>query len=404
MVKYILAVVIVFLHFTFTYVAGFAVTLGFLASFLLFPLLLSERTIKPAIIWLALLVFVSLIQIQQLDRHEVDILEYLKTFLLILYNGLLWVFCWKGRFRFSMRGVVAGVNLAFLCVAIIAIAQNLSYRLFGSSFLFGILGDFSYRGVAHAALTQGTVRSYAFYLEPSYCALVLFCLFVILCAARALRWIHYLAFVGGIVAVSSLSGIIAAVSILLLSYFKTINDGRRAKVFLGAFIVGTMLILVGLAVSGSDSSYVASRLSESSHAGSSTYYRLIAPMVVITETLSFYPFGRGLGNVEWVVQSYGLMHAGRVGNSIDNAYYLIVFYFGWLGLIFIVLLFAKTIYEVFRGRFESAMMWMFVVVSMNFTGGGVFNAEYGLLLGLSILVCRDIGQFRKENCPIEVHR
>ena len=386
--KYLICFVVLLLHFTFGYPVGFALTIGFIGASALALSLVSEHSVKRVALAWVIIVSITIAQLVLLPQRELDSFEYTKTFLLILYNVTLWVLACYGGIRLRLNSYVSAIELSLCAVCGLTFAQFALFKFGNTPILFGLLGKFAYFGINHDPITQGAVRAYAMYLEPSYCALVMVALFTCLAISNKLKLWHYIIFAMGAFATSSLSGLLAGAILISVVWVYKLNLSRSFRI---ATVVASILVAALILVyvsSSSEGSYLNVRMAESSVEGSSSYYRFVAPMIVVKDVLANFPLGRGLGNVERVVTGFQLAHAGRFGQSIDNAYYLIVFYYGWIGLIGIGYLWYMSAKTFLSGNKETFFILLFVCISLNFTGGGVVNAEYGLLLSLIIITRR----------------
>jgi putative colanic acid polymerase len=84
---------------------------------------------------------------------------------------------------------------------------------------------------------------------------------------------------------------------------------------------------------------------------------------------------------------YGIINGVSDGQSLDNGWYLLVFYFGWLGLILLVISFFIGLKVILTGARESAILAFFLLLSPFFTGA-VFSPEFLFLQMIPLLAYR----------------
>jgi putative colanic acid polymerase len=122
-------------------------------------------------------------------------------------------------------------------------------------------------------------------------------------------------------------------------------------------------------------SYLANRLNSTYTVGSSANYRLIAPQEILQDVLSKDLLGRPLGSIQETVGSYGSLNGIETGTSLDNGFYVIIYYMGWVGVCVLLALALLTVRGAFRpqGHFRSiALVWLippWLLGSLLFSGG-----------------------------------
>jgi len=379
--------VILVLQFTFAYPLGSPLTIGAVASaFILFTFRRITDIGKITLLFTAGYAYLAL-QLFYLEVSAEDSKEYIKTLILISYNALLWLaiaFTPPEKCSEHADWALKTAKWALVIIAIGCNLQHLSYSIAGYEGLFGVLGPFSYKGVAHPAFTSGKVRAYFTYLEPSYCAQVVVTLYVALAIQKRPNLPTTAVFILALVAISSASGLIAGIVVLSYIYYTNYLQARRLAVATCcvAACLSVCAYLYNIGPTINEGNFIAKRISEIAVPETSSYYRIIAPLQITVDTLSDSPLGMGLGQVENAARKYGLTQAGSETLSIDNTLHLIVFYFGWAGIAIIVGL-VGCIIMCKDGHLR--LFWIYTLLILNFGGGGIFNAEFGLLYCITIL-------------------
>ena len=248
----------------------------------------------------------------------------------------------------------------------------------GDFALFAPWGDrqYLYRPILSFGV-DGIPRSSGLYLEPSYNAFVIMSLVVAILQSRKFRDVSLILGAVGILATQSVAGIVSFFIIAVLVSFS-------------ASKYQTIRLLVLLSVPVITASYVFGRLTSTSDQGSSANYRLIQPLQLLYKTLGEYPLGHALGSIHSTVSSAGLsMQGSQSASSLDNGLYVLVFYFGWIGVALVCALVAWASRCALQILFSSTgdstyrvgPVW--VALSFGFSGA-VFSVEFGIFSVLSL--------------------
>lgn len=376
---------IIFMHFMLFSPAGFPLTITPLSLLIFFLVTYRVRITATTFFGGGLIIFspfLVLIEYSALGGG-VDMGEFMKTYILwISSTSLLWLSV-RGR----IRRYVDNTRPFVLCVLIIlgfASLQMILAKYFGSTALYNPFGEFNYLGpydlVRH--VNEKRIRAPAFYLEPSFCAFVLFFLIssIVLFRIDSPRVVQASLTCGviGTWWVGSASGMMAfAVLAILLLASSIRNRGLKSLAF-GLLLV--MSIAAALIV-------LPERLAEVSDEGTSGYWRLVAPLIILSKVLTSFPLGVPFGQIEAFVIPLGLSHAGKIGSSIDNGVYYFTFYFGWFGVLFALWILSRIIRAVYKSEVRKVVMWWYVFASLQFSGG-VLLSEYVYPLLLVIYAYR----------------
>jgi putative colanic acid polymerase len=224
----------------------------------------------------------------------------------------------------------------------------------------------------------GIPRASGLYLEPSYNAFVALALLVPLLNSERFRQMSLLLASIGILATQSVAGIISLLVVVTLVGFMS----QRFGIFRVSILIAVPLLTFA---------YVVARLGSSYESGSSANYRILQPLSIVSETLETQPLGHVLGSIQSVVAKAGLeMQGNSASTSLDNGFYVIVFYFGWLGLGFVtcVIFWAfVSALEILQGKSKGSFYMIAPVwlsLSLLFSGA-VFSVEFGLFAWLTLV-------------------
>lgn len=322
-----------------------------------------------------------------------DLLEFTRSYL--LYTLSLGTIAIAASARLS----APRLNLGAVAIAAMAVigafsaAQSGLQFLTGSTILYNPFGSHQYLGaysIAKYVTNEGTwSRAPALYLEPSFAALVL-CSLLAICYLTGYK-VRKAILIFGVTMFFNRSFTGIGAFVLMSSFLAISGDASRRK-RIGDFVALTLIAAAGfIALRG----YIIGRLLEFGLEGGSAYYRTIAPLVVLRDVLLEHPLGLPFGSMEKVVSSYHLLHGGMEGTGIDNGAYILVYYFGWIGLAGVMGLLFSGVVAAIASRSRAAVLFAFCFVSLWFSGG-ILLPEYAFLICLVIYQFRSSSQNEKH--------
>ncbi|VFR99726.1 putative colanic acid polymerase [Salmonella enterica subsp. enterica serovar Typhimurium] len=95
-------------------------------------------------------------------------------------------------------------------------------------------------------------------------------------------------------------------------------------------LVSLTLFLVGVIIAFP---YIATRLGDLGTEGSSSYYRIVGPLVMVGYSLTHIDGVVRFGSLYEYVASFGIFNGADVGKTIDNGLYLLIIYFSWFAVL-----------------------------------------------------------------------
>jgi hypothetical protein len=125
------------------------------------------------------------------------------------------------------------------------------------------------------------------------------------------------------------------------------------------------------------------RLNEVNVEGTSGYWRLVAPIIIISNAISILPIGIPFGQINEFVLSLGLSHGAHKGSSLDNGLAVLFFYFGLATFVLLACIIYKLLSCIYFRNKEGVIFWWYVIASLQFSGG-VFLPEYILPMILMV--------------------
>lgn len=376
---------IIFQHFRIFHFAGYEATLGLFLGFTAVILLVAKVPILLiSAVWISLVVASSLSALLSAETVQNEYLQTLALFLLAIFI----IASAFGDLKLNyLRSLAFTKSLlyALATIVIISIGQVVLGSM-GSSFLFNPFGSNQYlhEYQANIGLVQFP-RAHGFFLEPSYNAFVIGSLAAaLLCLGRFTK-ITVALTVLGLVACQSATGLLLLV---LLLVFVAIRSRP-------AIAVGSVGIIVAVVMYAGD--YLWIRLLSFGTQGSSAYYRVFAPVEVLMDILADAPLGMPLGSVEQIMSRYGLEMAGVKATSLDNGFYVLIFYFGWLGIFILLAMLVSTLAATRNHRAQSfawiAPIWLFTSL---FFSGGIMAPEFAIMTFIVIASYRSIPEYEQR--------
>lgn len=375
-------VTVVFQHFQIGSLGDYPVTVG-LFSGLLLVLVVTRRLpyASLSVVWASLIALTSIAAITSGKTVGSDYFSTLALFLLSTFV----VVCASGSISTSVVRSIAfyrGLFISLLVVAGMSIAQAISGFL-GSGSLFNPFGQFQYLRLYNPQVGLVTYpRAHGFFLEPSYDAFVIGTVTVALLALGKRPAVTIALASAGLVACQSATGLLILVALFIIAVLRS-----STKLFLLIVGVGSVVAVIA-------GGYLVTRLATITQDGTSANYRLLAPLQVLQDTLLLSPLGQPLGSVSSVLSTYRLQMAGVPASSLDNGFYVVVFYFGWVGLISLLVglaIVARNFLIVTRADLVARgvpPIWLFASLSFS---GGIMAPEFGLMTWL-VVVCWRINQ------------
>ncbi|RII93912.1 putative colanic acid polymerase WcaD [Clavibacter californiensis] len=372
---WLMGIAIIGQHFMIVQAAGYPVTLGLVVGVPLILVLSRGGYASRLILALCAVVALTASAALMTGMEGSDPLSFLRTLALFILAVIVIVAGSSGLDPgfIGSRAFSTAISVTLLLVVGLSVLQVAAGTL-GSEAFFNVFGRFQYLYQYQPYLQFNPVpRAQGFFLEPSYDAFVIGTLTLIsLLTGRHFR---------GTIAVGILGVLMSrsATGLLLLLIIGVVVALRSRP---GASIV----VLSGLAVVGvASGTYLQSRLESFSTSGSSTNYRLVAPLQVLGDTLLHTPIGHALGSVSNILLGYDLYNGAELGTSLDNGLYVLVFYFGWIGLVLIAALAVMALRAMLRSGRSTwgavAPLWLFGTL---FFSGGIMLPEYAVMTALLI--------------------
>ena len=379
----------VLMHFSLFRVAGFDVTFSVLVCSVLMLFLIMAMRIRTLPLFAAGGVLMYALA---LGFPAKDAVEYIRSFLL-LANLTLLVWIVSGVRLPKARDVQLSVSVFVwmtVGIALLVTAQSALLNLFGDYTLLNPFGRFSALGpggvIYEPHILAEIKRPNGIFSEPSVAGWFLtFAGAVALVApSKNARGHQTAAIVCAVAAVSTftISGVLNVfVLVLVKSYLSYRHRRVRFRAVLSTCAALALVSWLFFAVG------MYQRVVTAFDAGTSVYFRVIAPVLLLGDSLAQFPLGHPLGQVDYIASRPYMVNWER-GNptNIDNSFLFITYYFGVVGAAASVLAIGYTARLVLR-RDQSALVAVAMVLALCETGA-FWSHSSALMIGYTILLIR----------------
>ena len=182
----------------------------------------------------------------------------------------------------------------------------------------------------------------------------------------------------GIILSGSFSGVMTFILFYLLEWAFQYLNKEAIKKKLPLALISLAVFLVGVAFP-----YISTRLGDLGTEGSSSYYRIVGPLVMVGYSLTHIDGVVRFGSLYEYVASFGIFNGADVGKTIDNGLYLLIIYFSWFAVFLSRWYMGKVIKMMINAfgdnRNFRVQLYLFTPVSLFFTGS-IFSPEYAFLI------------------------
>lgn len=377
--------------FLFIFLANLTITKlfgrGFLISEIFIILLIIINLIYKSdikfLMWNIFLIMIGII----LNFNNLLKIEFIKSFILILiYWNFIFLINKSNNSRECLESYLKGVNI--LCI--FSIVQFI-VRVSNIDFLIGLVNNPFGENVLAQNLKVtyflGLPRSNSLLYEPSILG-ILCILGIGVCIYLKKTYIYsynnkilILPVIGVLMSGSAIAYIALAIIILVqvLLYNKNI-------------ILKLLKIIFGIICSWIIISKISYRLNEIFIPGTSGYYRVVSPVLLIKDMfLSGKIFGIGIGNLEDYIISQNPIYMLKVGMksklglTVDNAIFMIILTFGIVS----IPLFIYFIFIILRRLNKVNISVVIATTFMAITTGGYNFIYFNIAIAIMILVLND---------------
>ncbi len=283
-------------------------------------------------------------------------------------------------------------------VAVLIILQCILLNLFGSYALMNPFGDFMVAGPGGLIYEPHPLaplkRPNGLFSEPSVAGWIMGFAGAVALASPILCRRNYW-YIGAICMTAavlsfSLSGFINVAATLMIYVY--VSTGSRSSKYPLMFLA---LILLGAVAWVFVDLQLYTRLYTMFDEGESVYFRFVAPLKLLADSLPEYPFGHPLGHIEYIAtKSYMINWDEGVQTNIDNSFFFASYYLGILGVVASLWSIWAGVWMIIR-RSAAALIVVIMLLALS-QSGSLWSHGTVLVIGYSIILARFIRKREKE--------
>lgn len=357
-----------------------------LVTFLPVLLLLFVERINIKKLMIALGLGGGLTVFNYLFGQSLDASKYVTSAMLFIYTVVIIGMVWSIRFKtISPHNYIKILRFFWLVLGLVvglAAVEMAQIILSGGSSLMEAISKYLIYSNSYVLnfIKFGGKRTTALYFEPAFFALALISIWLSIKQFGIKTPKSDAMILAGIILSGSFSGVMTFILFYLLEWaFQYLNkDAIKKKlplaiISLSVFVVGVIFAFP----------YIATRLSDLGTEGSSSYYRIVGPLVMVGYSLLNVDGVVRFGSLYEYVASFGIFNGADVGKTIDNGLYLLIIYFSWFAVILALWYMGKVMKMMFTAFGDNpnyrVQLYLFTPLSLFFTGS-VFSPEYAFLI------------------------
>lgn len=307
-----------------------------LVTFLPVLLLLFVERINIKKLMIALGLGGGLTVFNYLFGQSLDASKYVTSAMLFIYTVVIIGMVWSIRFKtISPHNYIKILRFFWLVVGLVvglAAVEMAQIILSGGSSLMEVISKYLIYSNSYVLnfIKFGGKRTTALYFEPAFFALALISIWLSIKQFGIKTPKSDAMILVGIILSGSFSGVMTFILFYLLEWaFQYLNkDAIKKKLPLA--IISLSVFLVGVIFAFP---YIATRLGDLGTEGSSSYYRIVGPLVMVGYSLLNVDGVVRFGSLYEYVASFGIFNGADVGKTIDNGLYLLIIYFSWFAVI-----------------------------------------------------------------------
>lgn len=356
-----------------------------IVTFLPLLLLLFVERISVKKLMIALGIGAGLTAFNFLFGQSLNAGKYVTSTMLFVYIVVIIGMVWSIRFKtisaHNHRKILRFYLVVGIVVALAAVEMAQIILTGGSSIMEGISKYLIYsNSYVLNFIKFGGKRTTALYFEPAFFALALISIWLSIKQFGIKTPKSDAMILAGIILSGSFSGVMTFILFYLLEWaFQYLNkDAIKEKLPLA--LVSLTLFLVGVIIAFP---YIATRLGDLGTEGSSSYYRIVGPLVMVGYSLTHIDGVVRFGSLYEYVASFGIFNGADVGKTIDNGLYLLIIYFSWFAVLMTLWYMGKVLKMALNAfgdnRNFRVQLYLFTPVSLFFTGS-IFSPEYAFLI------------------------
>lgn len=379
----------VLMNFTLGYISNFPITIG-TVCFIIYLCLISNRLYLTKE-FLTLLLIAIMYPLGYISDVDVEFIKSYLQYVLLVFAILFSIY---SRQLGVSTFLLYGRYICFLGIvlSIFTIIQFISLNLMNSYFFINPFGAFSAIGPGGYVYEPHPLaiikRPNGFYSEPSILGWVLtlflggtIYFFKMKLISKQLFLFSAASITVAAFCTVSLSGIINI--ILLFCFLALMSKNKSIYKYVIKFSVFVCIFILIFNIQHFD------RFNDLNEQGTSSYFRVIAPLKLISDSLIDYPLGVQLGDLSYIESKiYMVNWAGGSNTNIENGFLVLIFHLGLLGLVIFCTIIYKFITMIIR-KDERLFIFLPLCLAVSQTGA-IMSPNLALTIGFFILLTRSI--------------
>ena len=357
-----------------------------IVTFLPVLLLLFLERISVKKLMIALGIGAGLTAFNYLFGQSLDASKYVTSTMLFVYIVIIIGMVWSIRFKtispHNHRKILRFFYLVVGLVVALAAVEMAQIILTGGSSIMESISKYLIYSNSYVLnfIKFGGKRTTALYFEPAFFALALISIWLSIKQFGIKTPKTDAMILAGIILSGSFSGVMTFILFYLLEWAFQYLNKEAIKKKLPLALISLAVFLVGVVIAFP---YISTRLGDLGTEGSSSYYRIVGPLVMVGYSLTHIDGVVRFGSLYEYVASFGIFNGADVGKTIDNGLYLLIIYFSWFA-VFLSLWYMGKVIKMMINAFGDnrnfrVQLYLFTPVSLFFTGS-IFSPEYAFLI------------------------
>ncbi|MBJ3591066.1 putative colanic acid polymerase WcaD [Salmonella enterica subsp. enterica serovar Saintpaul] len=355
-------------------------------TFLPLLLLLFIERINIKKLLIALGIGGGLTAFNYLFGQSLDASKYVTSAMLFVYTVIIIGMVWSIRFKtispHNYRKILRFFWLVVGGVVGLAAVEMAQIILSGGSSLMEAISKYLIYSNSYVLnfIKFGGKRTTALYFEPAFFALALISIWLSIKQFGIKTPKSDAMILVGVILSGSFSGVMTFILFYLLEWAFQYLNKEAIKKKLPLAIISLSVFLVGIIFAFP---YIATRVGDLGTEGSSSYYRIVGPLVMVGYSLLNVDGVVRFGSLYEYVASFGIFNGADVGKTIDNGLYLLIIYFSWFAVLLTLWYMGKVLKMTLNAFGDNqsyrVQLYLFTPLSLFFTGS-VFSPEYAFLI------------------------
>ncbi|HGH5394001.1 hypothetical protein [Raoultella planticola] len=355
-----------------------------LATFTILFIAFCVRGISKNKILLSFGLLIFLVLFNKIFGRPLDPSKYFTSLMLFIYVGTVSSLIYSSTFikLKNNNTLIYAVKRVILIVVAISVLEVLELLILGSSQLISFFSKVLIYSNEYLInfLQYGALRSNSLYFEPAFYSLVLISMWLCLRQLEYRNKLFDIIVFVGVLSSGSFSGLMTFIILFGIEMILVYSERKSLKKKIPYIILSLLVLIIVIYFL---LPYILIRLGELGSAGTSSYYRIIGPLKIVSSALTNIDGIIQFGSLYELVSSFGILNGSQVGKTLDNGIYVLIVHFSWLAILAIAVylfcfmkIFCSEVKINRNGKDKGiVILLLFVPLSLMFTGA-IFSPEY----------------------------